>query len=230
MVSKGKTFALLLAILFLTSMVIAPIKNVKASVNSKTSYFPLTEYNATVILLKGASYAESQYYPAHNGSLGYYPSTWYFAMLSTFNANGYDDIFVSAQNCNITITNISSTMQNTEGYYYNSSSWLNYTVSGRGSQFISYIQLSNNTSIYIDNTAKKQGDGWNWYIDGIAVNGAISTVSIFSTRTEYLPPRDAPHLSYYYVIGFIAIVIFVISLITAVLVLFRRHRKTINSK
>lgn len=227
--SKSKTLALWLTILFLSSLVTLQSVTAKTTLLNTNGFYPLPDDNATVILLRGASYDDSSsYYPAHNTSDGYIPSSWLFALFST--GDGTTGLTISAHDCNVTITSYNYYLRNTEGYFFEVNTYLNYTVAGTGTQLIDYLNLYNhnnsNPVVYIDGIVRQQGEGWNWTNFGITITGASSTVSIHQTDMTFLPPRNAPHLELWdyilYVIPFVA----VIALVTVILLLYRRHRKT----
>ena len=229
MCSSGKTFALLFVLLFATSWVLIPTVTVKAtSLQGDKTYFSLPDYNASIIILNGTSYGQAQYYPAHTNHVGYYPSLWDFPMLST--GNGTTDLQISANDCNVTITSYNYQENPDRGYQSIARSWLNYTVTGTGSQYLDYSTLltdimgnSSLPMVYIDGVLKRQGDSWNWTanVNGITVNGAKTKVSIYQENLYFSPPRNAQHLEPCdYVISIVAVMALVI------LLLFRRHRKT----
>lgn len=192
-------------------------------ITADKSYFPLPADNATIILLNGTSYAANGVYlAAGNYSEGRLYS-WYFPMFST--GNGTIDLRVFAQNCNVTITAYNE-IQNRTGYAdVNVTSWLNYTVTGTGTQSLDYSTGMGGTStVYIDDTLRQQGDGWNWTDLGLTVTGAAQKVSIHSEVTDYFPPRNAPNAPWtgiYIIVGAVV----VIAAITVTLLMLKRHKR-----
>jgi hypothetical protein len=229
-----KLLALVFMILFLGSMVTFQSAKASTTIIETNTLYSIPDQNATIILQKGASYGAygdtSGYYPAHNSSDGYVPSLWSFNLFST--GNGTTGLEISACDCNITVVSYNFYLTDLGNYFFRADSWFNYSITGTGTQQLIYSELinSNNSNpvVYIDGIAKEQGKGWSWADFGITVNGAASTVSIHQQDTEYLPPRDPPHMEYNFsipivVIGVIAIVIAVI-----VLLVYRRQRNTAN--
>jgi hypothetical protein len=234
-------FAVSLCVLVI---VILPfVSATQITITEDKKYFPLPEENANIILLNGTSYVvDGVYYAAGNYSKGLIFS-WYFPMFST--GNGTDDMRISAHNCNITITSFNS-QQNTIGnvslwYIVNMSSWLNYTITGTGTQSLDYFSLvreseniipfrSGNTTVYIDGALRQQGDGWNWTDFGLTVTGAASKVSIHSQETIWEPFRNPPHqpISIDYI--FIIAVVVVIVALTVFLLMLNRHMQGMNNK
>lgn len=226
--SSGKSLALLIAVVLLTSLVALQLTFAEATtVETNSSAFPLPDENASIFLLNGASFAESDYYVAHNTSDGYVPSSWLFAVFST--GNGSTGLTVSAHDCNVTFTSYNYYQQNTEGYNFKVDTWLNYTVTGTGIQSLNYPALynSNNSNpiVYIDGKQRQQGDGWNWANFGVTVTGASSKVSIHQEDTLYLPPRNSPHLQPVDYALYLIPLASVIAAVTAILLLYRGHRK-----
>jgi hypothetical protein len=231
--SIGKSIVLVFILFFLTSLVtLQPLTVKAASLEADNKYFPLPDENATIILLNGTSYYQSTYYPAPNGTVGVFVAdSWDFLVLST--GNGSIDLDISAHDCNLTITSVYSYEQNIGGYFADTYMWLNYTITGTGTQYLSspsfYNSNNTNPTVYIDGTIRQQGDGWNWANYGITVSGARSNVSIYQESSYSEPPRlPLPRISFDLLgtIAVIAIIIVVISLITGILLFYRRHQRT----
>ena len=227
MCTASKSFALLLVILFLTSLVTLQPATAKTTILGTNGEYPIPDENATIILLNGSSFVESNYYTAHNTSDGYVPSSWAFAIFST--GNGTTGLTISAHDCNVTIISYNYYLQNMEGYNYKTNTWLNYTIIGTGTQTLDYsgIYSSNhsNTTVYIDGIDRAQGDGWNWANFGIKITGATSKVSIHNEGMDFLPPRNPPHLEPSNIIFFVASLVLVLIVTIVIFLLFRRHRK-----
>jgi hypothetical protein len=227
MCTASKCFALLLVILFLTSLVTLQPATAKTTILGTNGEYPIPDENATIILLNGSSFVESNYYTAHNTSEGYVPSSWAFAIFST--GNGTIGLTISAHDCNVTIISYNYYLQKTEGYNYKTSNWLNYTITGIGTQTLDYSQVyssnHSNTTVYLDDVARQQGDGWNWANFGITITGATSKVSIHNESIDFLPPRNAPHLEPSNIIFFVASLILVIVVAVFIFLLFRAYRK-----
>ncbi len=207
---------------FLVMVILPFVSATQITITEEKKYFPLPEENGTIILLKGTSYVESDYYEAHNSSEGYIPSSWYFPMFST--GNGTDDLSISAHNCNVTITSFNYSLRNTVGYFFGMTSILNYSITGTGTQSLDYLSLTReNSTVHIDGELRQQGDGWNWTNFGLTVTGATSKVSIQSQNTDYLPPRNPPHLPISLDYIFLIAVVVVIVALAVFLLLLNRH-------
>jgi hypothetical protein len=160
-------------------------------ITANKSYFPLPADNATIVLLKGASYyTDGASLDAGNYSEGHLYS-WYFPGFSM--GNGTMDLRVFANNCNVTIASYNGVQTMISYEYTKVSSWLNCTVAGKGTQSLDY--LSGNSTVYIDGMPRQQGDGWSSTDLGVTVTGATSKISIYSESTYWNPPRNPPHLS-----------------------------------
>jgi hypothetical protein len=233
-----KLLALLFIILFLSSLATFQPINAQAPtyigaplvIQSDTLY-AIPDENATIILQKGASFGgyhdTSGFYPAHNVTDdGYVPSLWDFQLFST--GNGTTSLAISANNCNVTVVSYNYYLADLGNYFYKADSWFNYSVAGRGTQRLDYSQLfnSNNSDpvVYLDGIAKEQGNGWDWANFGITINSTVSNVSIHQQDTEYLPPRNPPHLDPIYYLIPVSVIVAVIIVLSVLL--FRRHRKT----
>ena len=228
---RKKTFTLVLVALFFSSLVILQPINAKTTILETTGYYAIPDENATIILLKGSSFGETtNFYPAHNTSEGFVPSSWLFALFST--GNGTTGLTISAHDCNVTITSYNYYQTDMGDYYFRADSWLNYTTTEIGTQRLDYSQLFNsnnsNPTIYINGIAKEQGDGWDWNNFGITVNGASSTVSIHQQSLDYLPPRNPPHLE---PISYVLPISVILTIIIVLFVLvYRTHRKNAKTK
>jgi hypothetical protein len=210
---------------FLCLLVILPLVS-STQVTEPKKYFPLPEQNATVILLNGTSYdASGVYYGAGNYSEGRIYS-WYFTMFST--GNGTTDLQISAHNCNVTITSYNYLRNAVGGDWFNETSWLNYTITGTGTQSLAYFGRT--STVYIDGALKQQGDGWNSTGLGLTVTGATSQVSIYSQYTSFEPPRNPPHLYFPIDYIFIIAVVVVIVALTVFLLILNRHMQVTNNK
>jgi hypothetical protein len=221
----GKILALMLVLVFATSLVTLQPTNAKSTVLQTDTMYAIPDENATIILLKGDSYQDTtNFYPAHNTSDGYVPSSWLFALFST--GNGSDGLTISAHDCNVTINSYNAYREDMGGYYLRLKNWLNYTITGTGTQRIDCTSLHSNFTVYIDGTARQQGNGWDDANFGIAVTGASSKVSIYSENTYHLFPRNAPHFTIFDYLINVLIVLAVILPLTIMLLLYRRHRKT----
>jgi hypothetical protein len=224
----SKALSLIFLLTFTSFVTVQPTIVKGTTIETNTKY-PLLDENATIILLKGASYAESDYYSPHNTSEGFVPSSWLFAIFST--GNGTTGLTISAHDCNVTITSFSTYLENTEGYDFKVSTWLNYTVTGTGSQRLSYPALyhnNHNPTVYLDGMVREQGDGWSWANFGISVKGASSNVSIYQEYNTYMPPRNAPQGHLLSIIVFMVVIVVII--IFAIWLLYRNHRKTMSVK
>ena len=224
------TFASVLTILLLSSFAILQSSDAKNTILENNSLYAIPNENATIILLKGTSYDDTtRYYPAHNTSDGYVPSSWGFALLSM--GNGTTGLTISAHDCNVTITSFNYYLENTEGYNFKVNTWLNYTITGTGTQRLDYPDLyqnNRNPTVYLDGIVRQQGDGWNWANFGISISGASSEVSIHQEYNTYMPPRNAPQGSPLRIIVIFIIVVIVVVIISAIWVLYGKHRRTLS--
>jgi hypothetical protein len=228
-----KAFTILL-ILFLGLLATFQSASANPTVVETNTPYAIPDQNATIILQKGTTFGAyhdtSGFYPAHNSTDGYVPSLWSFQLFST--GNGTTGLDISAQNCNLTIVSYNFYLTDLGNYFFKADSWLNYTVSGTGTQRLDYTQLYNSNSsnpiVYIDGVAKEQGNGWDWANFGIIVNGAVSAVSIHQQDTEWFPPRNPPHLEPIDYLLPVSVILAAIVIITISILLFGRHRKTVN--
>jgi len=233
MSSWGKTLALILTVISLSCLVALQPTIVKANFMGTNHTYTLPAENATIILPSTSNYEKSVRYASHNTTEGFVPESWDFTSFST--GNGTVDLTISAQNCNVTINSYNYLEKNASGKYeFYVDTWLNYSLIGTGNQTLDFNTLYNtyvparNPIVYIDGIAKQQGDGWDWANFGIIITGASSTVSINQESTQYLPPRNAPHLE---TIDYLLPISVILAVIIAVSVLlYRRHRKTTNLK
>lgn len=115
---------------------------------------------------------------------------WVFIALAFENETSGENFGISAQNCNATITNISTTVvaENKWGR------WLNYSVAGNGSQSFSggysEPQTLSELDVYVDGTLKNDGEDWNISNGWLTITGAKQEASIYSVFS--LPPRLPP--------------------------------------
>lgn len=153
--------------------------------------FSLPEENGNIILAGNASIeSETQYYYDNYTSPPIH--AWYLPMFTT--GNGTTNIQASAHNCNLTIYMFKQATTPMEAkYMYNSSSSIDFTVSGDGTAHINVGSFySNNLAVYINGVLRQQGDGWNLTEGYIALQGPAD-VTAYSSETDYWPPRGAPH-------------------------------------
>ena len=225
-------FTLTFTILCLCCLATVQFATANPTVIETNSSYAIPDENATIILQKGASFGgyhdTSGFYPAHNVTDdGYVPSLWDFQLFST--GNGTTGLAISANNCNVTVVSYNYYLTDLGNYFYKADSWFNYSVAGTGTQRLDYSQLYNsnnsNPTVYIDGVSKEKGNGWDWVNFGIIVNGAVSTVSIHQQDTEYLPPRNPPHLEPINYLIPVSVVLVLIVIITIAILLFSRHRK-----
>ena len=228
---RKKTFTLVLVALFFSSLVILQPINAKTTILETIGYYAIPDENVTIILPKGSSFGETtNFYPAHNTSEGFVPSSWLFALFST--GNGTTGLTISAHDCNVTITSYNYYQTDMGDYYFRADSWLNDTTTGIGTQLLHYSQLFNsnnsNPNVYIDGIAKEKGDRWDWNNFGITVNGALSTVSIHQESLDYLPPRNPRHLEPINYVLPISVMLTIV--IVPFVLVYRTHRKNAKSK
>lgn len=231
--SKNRTLALLLTIIFLSSLTTCQSVNAKSTKDTDNQY-TIPDTNAIIMLSENASNTRATYYPAHYNTINglYVPPFWIFTNFST--GNGTVDLTISANNCNLTITSFNYLTRNGSEQYTNyTDSWLNYTIEGRGNQTVDYTYLYSSYSptrtpdVYIDGVAKQQGDGWSGANIGITITGATSRVSIHQASMDYFPPINAPHLEPIdYLLPTSITIAIVLSTIILLSLFFRRHRKT----
>jgi hypothetical protein len=232
--SKSKIFPFILSIIFLSLLTITLTANAETKLETNDQYV-ISDNNAIVMLSENASIAYATYYPAHFSNIDglYIPSFWSFANFST--GNGTDNLWVSANNCNITITSFSYLTRNgSEQYTLYTDSCLNYTIEGKGSQTLDYTYLYSSYSparsqdVYIDGVAKQQGDGWSPTNIGITITGPASRVSIHQASLDYFPPRNAPHLELIDYLSPITVMLALVAIVIVLVLIYRRHRKTIS--
>ena len=144
-----------------------------------SDYFAIPELEGRINFAGGGSY--------NNASLS--NNTWHFTGL-TFagaksalpNFNGVK-LSVSAQNCDMTITRL-----DVLNVFPPSSGWLEYTVTGVGTQTVNLHYAQNawlSYIVYVDNAAKAQNDGWSVTEDGwLTVTSATSNVKIQYERAS----------------------------------------------
>lgn len=208
---------------FVCVLVILPLVSAqKFTVTEDKKYFALPEENGTVILLKGTSYEqEGVFYGSGNYSGGRVYS-WYFPTFST--GNGTMNLRIFANNCNVTIASYNEVQTMISYEYSKVSSWLNYTIAGKGTQ--SLDDLNGNSTVYIDGILRQQGDGWTSTDLGVTVTDATSKVSIYSESTYWNPPRNPSHLPpgsivIGIIVGTLLVAGIIAIIITAVLILER---------
>jgi hypothetical protein len=200
---------------FVLAIISLPLVN--ALTLSEDYYFPLYGEDANVILLKGTSYYVETSNPQETSGLQYYfdniseriiPAR-YFSMFNM--GNGNDNLWISAQNCNITITSFHvqytslGDVPNQRMAIVHRLSWINYTIEGAGTQLLDYGSLvreknnsssfvNGNTTVFIDGTPKQEGNGWNWTDKGLKITGATSHVSLQSQEIYHEPYPDSTTL------------------------------------
>jgi hypothetical protein len=175
--------------IFLISFLVLPAvfaqDDVESTAFTPQDQFLIPEYNSAISFAAGGSYS--------NASL--VDNIWHFTGLLLTNATSIFPFFngirfsVSAQNCNLTITQI-----DTLNVFPPSSGWIEYTVSGVGSQSLNldYQEGWLSYKVYIDGEEKAQNDGWAVTKDGwITVTGATSNVRIhYGRASEAFTPAD----------------------------------------
>ena len=156
---------------------------------TSADYFAIPQLNGSIGFASGGTYVFADF----NGSM------WTFQNLElsqggSSSYNGYWGLQFSAQNSTETISSFTWNWWNVTPNY----GWVNYTVSGVGSQILnpSYDRIGGwpiNYTVYIDGQMAPQGTSWNVTTDGwITVSGAASNVSIIGV--ENVPPgiNDMP--------------------------------------
>jgi hypothetical protein len=204
----SKLIAVLVLVLCLTFCANYAAATVQAG---SEKVLPLPEENSNIILAANASYVESgaQYY--FDNSTGLQIHVWDIPMFTT--GNGTVNIYASAQNCNLTINSFKQTSAPMETQYsYNVSSSVECTVSGDGVAYVNDDSLdSTHLAVYINGVIRQAGDGWNVTSGYIAIQGRADVV-VYSSETEYWPPRGAPHDEFFYpVIVWVAVVIAILA-------------------
>jgi hypothetical protein len=195
-----------------TVVMLSPWINPPAHATTPTNFTPtdtfaISENNSTIAFAYNGSYETATLVN----------STWFFTnlQLTPSNLTSNDDpltespnignLSITAQDCNITITNFDRLLTPDPNDVNNTGDWLtpgwlNYTVTGAGNQTVT-IQFGtvNETTpsigwpvsvytVFIDDRNAQYNDGWTGTVDydegrivngaGIAVNGATSNVSI----------------------------------------------------
>lgn len=179
--------ALALSVCFLLSL-----SSVMAQVvGGGGAVFALPEENGNVILLPGASYSQAgAIYGATNHS-GQPTYSWVFPSFSM--GNGTTNLRISAQDCNVTVTSLTSQRNLIESHLFNQTKMLNCAITGTGAAEIDFGFVTNQTTtVYIDGVQKQQGDGWSYNGFGVLITEAASKVAIYTQYTDYVPPRINP--------------------------------------
>jgi hypothetical protein len=140
---------------------------------STSTVFPLPNYNFSIMFAQNGFCAKAYFD-------NYSYSSWEFRDLyfgsqpfqSTYPTSG--QLTVSGMNCNITITDYDQTGEKPRNGSFN------YTVSGSGSQTLSFGGTIQDIKVSIDGKPMAQNNGWTLERNGnlLAVNKAESTVNI----------------------------------------------------
>lgn len=193
--------------------------------------FSLHEENGNIILPVNASYVESgaQYY--YDNVTGLQIHVWYIPMFTT--GNGTTNLYVSAQNCNLTVNSFKQTTTPMETEYtFNVSSSVDCAVTGDG---IAHINVNSfdgsNLAVYINGVSRQAGDGWNLTDGYIALQGPAN-VAMFSSETEFWPPRNPPtgpplnEFTYMFAV----LVTVVVCVLAVAVYLHSRHKRPLNQQ
>ena len=168
----GKICFLIFLISFLVLPAVFAQDDIESTVFTPQDQFIIPEYNSAISFTAGGSY----------GNASLIDNIWHFTGLLLTSATTVFPSFegirfsVSAQNCNLTITQI-----DTLNIFPPSSGWIEYTVSGVGNQSLNlnYEEGWLSYTVYIDGEEKAQNDGWTVTKDGwITVTDATSNVRI----------------------------------------------------
>lgn len=153
--------------------------------------FALPEENGNVILLPGASYSETgAVYDASNFT-GQPIHSWFFPSFSM--GNGTTNLRISAQNCNVTVTSLTSQRNLIESHLFNQTKMLNCTITDTGAAEIDFgFVMNQTTTVYIEGVQKQQGDGWSYNGFGVTITDTPSNIAIRTQYTDFVPPRINP--------------------------------------
>jgi hypothetical protein len=216
----NKLIAVLVLVLCITSCVIYAAATVLAG---SEKILTLPEENGNIILAANASYVESGAQHFYDNSTGLQIHVWDIPMFTTGNETA--NIYASAQNCNLTINSYkqTSTPMSTQ-YMYNLSSSLDCVVTGDGVAYINVDSFdSGNLAVYIIGALRQPGDGWNTTGGYISIQGPAK-VAVYSSETEYWPPRGAPHDEFFFpVTVWVAVVIAILAVALIAIYLYSKR-------
>ena len=182
--------------------------------------------NGNIILPANASYVESGAQYFYDNLTGLQIHVWDIPMFTTGNETA--NIYASAQNCNLTINSYKQATTPLETQYmYNSSSSIDCEVTGDGVAYINVNSFdSSNIAVYINGAPRLEGDGWNVTGGYIAIQGPAN-VAVYSSETEYWPPRGAPHDEFFFpVTVWVAVVIAILGVALVAIYLYSKRWQT----